>query len=251
MKLYTIYRALCKTTNKSYIGFDSNYPARQVVHKCSSKKEKTKFYNAIRKYGWDDFEWSILYQSTDRDNTLHKMEKHFIELYDSFINGYNSTLGGDGTFGYVFSEEQRKNISEKNKISKPQTVEHVAARIASLKNNPNAFKGFLGKTHSEETRKRLSDRFKGESKSKEHIEAMKHRPQDITIIECEYCGKIGPYKNMKQWHGDRCKLNPNQKRDLEKIVTCSVCGYTTKRSVNFYRYHEKSCKLSHQVQSAE
>jgi hypothetical protein len=52
------------------------------------------------------------------------MEKYFIQEYNSFHNGYNSTLGGDGTFGLVLSQETRKRISEGNKISKPHTPEH-------------------------------------------------------------------------------------------------------------------------------
>ena len=158
-------------------------------------------------------------------------------------------MGGDGSFGYVFSEEQRKNISEKNKISKPQTKEHVSSRIASLKNNPNAFKGFLGKAHSEKTKQLISEKLGNKPKTKEHIASMKNRHQDITSISCEHCGKVGDYKNMKRWHGDRCKLNPNQKTDLEKLITCSICAHTAKRNPNFYRYHEKNCKLLVQSQS--
>ena len=52
------------------------------------------------------------------------METYFINEYNSMKNGYNSTLGGDGCFGMILSEEAKKLISMKNKIPKPHTPEH-------------------------------------------------------------------------------------------------------------------------------
>lgn len=245
MKIYTIYKATSKTTGKCYIGFDSNYPNRVRIHKSSAKTQDCKFYRAIRKYGWDDFTWEILFQSTDREYVLNAMEPHFINEYNSFNDGYNSTLGGDGTFGKVLSVEARQLISIKNQVSKPQTKEHIHSRMESLKKNPLAFKGMLGKTHTDLTKHLISTKLSGKPKSEEHIENMKTRPQDTTNLTCEHCGKSGDYKNMKRWHGDRCKYNINRLIDLEKLVTCDVCGFTTQQSPNFYRYHNTNCVYDH------
>ena len=91
--------------------------------------------------------------------------------------------------------------------------------------------------------KKQSEKLKGKTKSTDHIESMKSRPQDTIQITCPYCEKVGDYKNMHRWHLDNCKKNPNRTDNI-KIVTCSVCGYIQKPSPNFYRYHEKHCNSS-------
>lgn len=46
---------------------------------------------------------------------LSKEEIYYINLYDTFNSGYNSTLGGEGALGRVLSEETKQKIS-KSKI---------------------------------------------------------------------------------------------------------------------------------------
>jgi group I intron endonuclease len=203
MNIYTIYKSTCKITGKSYVGFDSNWPNRQKVHKSASKKQDYKFYRAIRKYGWDNFEWSILYQSTDKQHTLKEMENHFIYEYDTFDNGYNSTLGGDGCFGLILSPEARKKISESNKIPKPQTKEQIQKRA-------DAQRGKKRKPLSDEHKNKISHSSKGISKpmSEEHIKNLKCHTNNSTKVSCPHCNKIGQLTNMKRWHFDKCKLSP-------------------------------------------
>jgi group I intron endonuclease len=207
MNIYTIYKSTCKITGKSYVGFDSNWPNRQKVHKSASKKQNYKFYRAIRKYGWDNFEWSILYQSTDKQHTLKEMENHFICEYDTFDNGYNSTLGGDGCFGLIVSPEARKKISESNKIPKPQTKKHINLRI---KNTTFTRKKKDNYGITEETKLKISKANKGILKpmTEEHIKNLKCHTNNSTKVSCPYCNKIGQLTNMKRWHFDKCKLIP-------------------------------------------
>ena len=175
MSIYTIYKCINTSNNKCYIGFDSNWPRRKTEHKSRSKKiTNYKLYNAINKYGWDNFEWVVIYQSTDRDFTLKNMECYFINAYDSFNNGYNMTLGGEGTFGnkpWLGRKHTKETIE---KISNTKTgiagTKHTKeykdkmSIIMSGENNPN-----YGKKPSEETRKRMS-------------ESQKKRKQKLLII---------------------------------------------------------------------
>ena len=113
MNIYSIYKATNKINGKCYIGFDSNWPQRKWEHKSPvNYNKKYKFYNAIRKYGLDNFEWEVIYQSKDKDYTLKAMETYFINVYDSFHNGYNSTLGGEGQFGTKHSKKQTQSVSK-------------------------------------------------------------------------------------------------------------------------------------------
>jgi len=109
---YSIYKATNTINGKVYIGFDSNWPNRKRNHILDSqnKNNKTKFYYAIRKYGIDNFMWEIIYQSKDGEYCKNVMETYFIQEYDTYKNGYNMTLGGEGTLGL------KHNINSINKI---------------------------------------------------------------------------------------------------------------------------------------
>jgi hypothetical protein len=111
MKIACIYKATNKINGMSYIGHDSTWPRRQIEHKSSALTfdSQTYFHRAIRKYGWDNFEWEVIHQSLDAPYLSSVMEPHFIKYYDTLIpNGYNMTLGGDGVFGRIVTEETRK-----------------------------------------------------------------------------------------------------------------------------------------------
>lgn len=198
--IYTIYKSVNTINGKVYIGFDSHWPNRQKVHKSASKNQEGKFYRAIRKYGWDNFEWSILYQSKDKNHCLKEMESHFIKEYDSFNTGYNSTLGGDGCFGLILSEESRKKISQGNKIPKPHTPEHNK-KIA------DALRGKKKQPHSEDTKLKISQSNKGITKlfTEEHKKNLRCHQNNSLKVSCPHCNKIGQLTNMKRWHFDKCK----------------------------------------------
>ena len=101
MKIYSIYKATNILTNKSYIGFDSNWPKRKAEHKSAAIRDTSynKFYNAVKKYGWESFVWEVVYQSTDGKHCLNIMESYFITEYNSLADGYNSTKGGESGLG--------------------------------------------------------------------------------------------------------------------------------------------------------
>jgi group I intron endonuclease len=118
MIIYSIYKVVNKVNGKVYIGFDSAWPSRQKTHYYKSNSNKSshfQLHHAIRKYGWESFDWEVIYQSKDREHTLKIMEPLFIEQYNSFESGYNQTLGGEGTFGKLQSEKNKKFLSEKLK----------------------------------------------------------------------------------------------------------------------------------------
>ena len=126
MNIYSIYKVTNLINNKVYIGFDSNWPNRQNQHKLNYTKLHFKFYNAIKKYGWDNFVWEIIYQSRDGDYTLKTMESFFIEQHNSFEHGYNSTKGGDGVLGHIHSNTTKEKIglSKRGRKFAPQTRTH-------------------------------------------------------------------------------------------------------------------------------
>lgn len=118
MNIYSIYKATNTINGKVYIGFDSNYPSRIKGHKISALKKysDTHFHKAIRKYGWDNFTWEIIYQSIDGNHTLNVMEGYFITEHDSYYTGYNMTLGGEGSLGHKYTPTIESNIMRSNSL---------------------------------------------------------------------------------------------------------------------------------------
>jgi group I intron endonuclease len=123
MIIYSIYKVVNRINGKIYIGFDSDWPNRLIYHYYNSRSKSKNYYiyRAIRKYGWENFSFDLIYQSKDREYALKIMEPFFIKEYNSFENGYNMTSGGEGTFGKKQSLEnktkQSRLISERNKKS--------------------------------------------------------------------------------------------------------------------------------------
>lgn len=93
-----IYCFKNKINGKCYIGQSINLAKRYNDHKANHLNPNycnynSKFYRALRKYGFDNFEYSILLECEQSE--LNEKEKAYIEMYDSYKNGYNSTLGGE------------------------------------------------------------------------------------------------------------------------------------------------------------
>ena len=68
----------------------------------SLTKTNRVFHNAIKKYGWNNFDWQVI-ERCDSKKELDEMEFHYIIQYNSFFrkNGYNMTLGGEGGYGHI------------------------------------------------------------------------------------------------------------------------------------------------------
>ena len=159
-----IYGWYCIVTDKWYIGQTVNPEGRFNCHidRAINKKDKTYFYNSIRKYGLENFVYCVLEENVLREN-LNMREMDWIEYYDSFYCGYNMTAGGNQT---IFSEEFKEKMSEANKGRIPWNKgKHGIYSEETLKKLSESLKGKPGywtnKHLSEETKKKLSESLKG------------------------------------------------------------------------------------------
>ena len=159
-----IYGWYCTVTDKWYIGQTVNPEKRFNCHidRAINKKDKTYFYNSIRKYGLENFVYCVLEENVLREN-LNMREMGWIEYYDSFYCGYNMTAGGNQT---IFSEEFKEKMSEANKGRIPWNKgKHGIYSEETLKKLSESLKGKPGywtnKHLSEETKKKLSESLKG------------------------------------------------------------------------------------------
>jgi hypothetical protein len=89
-----IYCAHCIHSGKKYIGQTITLLEYRVTqHFGLSKSNRHKFAYALKKYGRDGFIWGIIEESDI--SLLNDREVYWIEKYDTFKKGYNSTTGGN------------------------------------------------------------------------------------------------------------------------------------------------------------
>ena len=98
-----IYKVTNDINSKVYIGqtkFSVGIRWKQHLNKCRSKSFVNRpLYNAITKYGEEHFKAEEIEECSNE--LLNEREKYWIEYYDSYRNGYNATLGGDGTLTHL------------------------------------------------------------------------------------------------------------------------------------------------------
>lgn len=73
--------------------------SRKLDHLKSYNDQKSRMYNfkiyqAMRKYGFDNFEFTTIEECMNEE--LEDREKYYIKLFNTTIDGYNEALGGVG-----------------------------------------------------------------------------------------------------------------------------------------------------------
>lgn len=134
MNNYKIYAHKNKINNKYYIG-QTHQKLEQRWKNGEGYKNCSKFYAAIKKYGWNNFEHIIL-ENNLTEFQVDEREKYWIQYYDSINNGYNLVSGGNKN--KIFSQDSREKMRQ--------------AKLGKYngQNNP-----MYGKHHSEETKEKI------------------------------------------------------------------------------------------------
>ena len=157
-----VYSITNKLNGKKYVGQTTKtleHRIRQHIVTAKRGKVKRKLYNAINKYGIENFDVHIECYCKDLDE-LNDKESYFIEKYDCVKNGYNYGYGGDNNVMFspivkehhdniMRSKEVRQKISKtmKDRIHKYGISKETRQKIsAKLKGNKHGF----GKKRSQE-----------------------------------------------------------------------------------------------------
>ena len=83
---------------------------KEHLSRCFTSNYKSKLYNSMKKYGQENFTIELI-EECDL-GVIYETEKKYVEQYNSYNNGLNATIGGEGCLGYVHSPEIRVKISE-------------------------------------------------------------------------------------------------------------------------------------------
>ena len=98
-KDYYIYCHTLLFNNKKYIGMTKMKPNLRWRKQGQGYKANMDFYEAILKYGWNNFKHEILYENLTKEEAKQK-EIELIALYKTQDEKYGFNLTGGGTGGY-------------------------------------------------------------------------------------------------------------------------------------------------------
>jgi hypothetical protein len=163
------------TSGKKYIGYHKGKDNDGYI--CSSKNKQF----------WDDYQLGML----TRQIIFYGTMQECVELESKLIrsekieNLYNRNLNGK----IIFTEDLRKKLSTAH-LGRKQDNSWLKNRRDALKGRIG---GFVGKTHSEETLKKMSDTAKSRKKE-----------------QCYCCGKLVSVNTLNRWHNENCKENKNE-----------------------------------------
>lgn len=112
-----IYKITNDINNKVYVGKTClSIDERFKQHCCDARKineEKRPLYTAMNKYGSEHFSISLIEECEDENAS--EREQYWIGYYKGYEDGYNATLGGDGTFR--FDHEKILSLIKNGKTS--------------------------------------------------------------------------------------------------------------------------------------
>lgn len=143
---YTVYKHITPS-GKVYIGITSKAVEKRWLNGRGYRRNEH-FWNAIKKYGWENIEHKILATGLTKEEAT-EAEKMYIALFSSHEpkHGYNLTEGGET--GIVHTIESRRKLSESKKgkrynIGVPFTEErkrHLRENHADVRGEKNPMFG--------------------------------------------------------------------------------------------------------------
>lgn len=228
---YIIYKATNKQNGKVYVGqtiFSLKRRSSQHKNCALNKLIKSKFYDAIRKYGFNSFVFEQIDSAVGWKEASFK-EKKYIALFDSYKNGYNSDLGGNTRpipeeerlriskklLGHHVSEETRRKIREARARQKPIVRSEESKQRSSIRmkeyfsTHPGTMKG---RKFSKEHCRRISESLKGKKLSEEQKRKISEIQKGKTISEetRKKISKANKGKKLSQEH--KRKISETRKR---------------------------------------
>jgi group I intron endonuclease len=151
-----IYK-ITSPSGKIYIGQTTNFIKRKNYYKNGAKPYQVRIYNSLQKYGYNAH--TIEFIEECLVEKLNERERHWQDFYNVISkNGLNCRLTETiDKSGYI-SDESKAKMSEARQ-----------RRILTDKEKHRLKGLFTGRKHSEETKKKMSEKAKMNKKSPEHM----------------------------------------------------------------------------------
>ena len=176
-KSFRIYLITNKVNGMQYVGCTSQSVAERFKqHTYDVKRTTDMLHTAMGEYGITNFDVELIEDNIPTEKA-EEAERYYIELYNTYYlngHGYNMTIGGHGTIGYKFTQEDRAKISnihkgrkfsaERNEYLriintgreyKPEWREALSkARLGKFTGTDNSF---YGKHHTDDTKLKIRE----------------------------------------------------------------------------------------------
>jgi len=282
--MYTVYKHRNKQNNKIYIGITKRKPEIRW-NNGKGYKSNPYFYQAIQKYGWENFEHTILIHGLTA-NQASSWEIKLIKYYQSSdsAHGYNLTYGGlsfsavpqikeklkgrkhpllgkrgpeSPNYGRKHTEETKRKISAAHKGLKH--TEETKRKLSMLrKGKQSGINSPMYGTHpSKETLKKLSESHKGktlsdETKKKLSIALKGRKHSEETKRKLSILNKG---KKMSPEQYEKCAPTMFKKGQIpwNKEIPCSEDTKEKLRKINMGRTHSEETrkKISNALKGRE
>ena len=195
MNNYCIYMHKNKVNGKKYIGQTCQKPEYRWGKEGKGYEQCPLFYSAIQKYGWDNFEHTIILTGLSAEEANLK-EQELISFYKTTQKefGYNLQKGGNNR---IINESTRKKLSfsTTNRWKDPEFKKYFSDLMKQKWQDPTyrekIIKSKTGQSHiSEEGKKRISEARKKyieehgtPTQGKGHSEATKQKIRENMLGE--------------------------------------------------------------------
>lgn len=200
---YTVYMHVNKSNGKKYVGITNNTQRRWrsggIEYKPhQAEKQNRPFWNAIQKYGFDNFSHVILRKDLTFEEACAEEIAQILKHSSSDKTcGYNVALGGNGGLVYKVhpkgmlgkpqTEHQRSHQKEWASISKNNCMKNGDVIWGVTHEHP---RGMLGKNQSDEFKNKQSKRLLESSPSRKRCWAVMPCGDKIEFksvkLLCEY-----------------------------------------------------------------
>ena len=183
-KFFYVYKITNLINNKIYIG----------VHQSESLNDDYMgsgllVRRAQEKYGIENFKKEILFVYDNKDDMFAKEKEIVNESFVQDKSTYNLKVGGEGGWDHIYNSALTDD--HKQAISKGVRKAYKDGRLQSGWTHVNkaGIKGFLGKSHSIESRRKISENNKKTLDSSEWI----HRKEIYKTINFSKRGSLNEF----------------------------------------------------------
>lgn len=240
---YCVYIHTNKTNGKVYVGQTCQVPEERWRKNGTGyrprKNNTCRFWNAIQKYGWDNFEHEVIASNLTLEEA-NNFEELLIEKLDSTNpeKGYNLQSGGKN---HKQAEETRQKISKnlKGKMAGENNPMYGVSRYGE--DNP-----FYGKKHTDETKEKISQarigKYTGENsprygvhvseETKKKISEAKKGNMKVKVDQFDLDGNF-----IRTWNGIKQAADTLGIQQTGISACCRGVKYYNQSGGFIWRYH--------------
>jgi predicted GIY-YIG superfamily endonuclease len=240
--MYSVYLHTNKENGKMYCGITSMKPKKRWCN-GNGYKFNSHFFNAIRKYKWENFEHDILYECSIKENAeqLEKFIINKLNLMNRTI-GYNIREGGGVNSHH--SQETREKL-RKNHIGLKASTE-TKKKLSIMNKGENNSKALLTENDVLEIRE---IRYSCSVTSSEAYKMFKDKNITLNAFVDVWnyknwtdIGKEYNTEQVRKWHKSNGKVNGENSnsakllnKEAENLKLEFICGASIDFLVNKYK----------------